>query len=206
MLSLLWVVQLPSYSHMDFPGRSEHGGTLQSPAVLLGNCGMEQGQRTILQRLVLAQCPHSANILWILSPWVVCSVFSLGDAPSVYSRFHGRVFPSSVVSMVFVVEKQLCVAPCSPCAISFLWCSSSPALPCLHLFQGLNLCAVGVWKSFLRSSPGIISTNRLERGFLWHRTVSFLRESPFLRMLRLATTNEQIALRKVGGDQILAPS
>lgn len=107
---------------------------------------MEWGQRTTLQRLALAQCPHSANTLWILSPWVTCSVFSLGDAPSVYSPFHGHVFPSSVVSMVFVVEKQLCVAPCSPCAISFLWCSSSPALPCLHLFQGLNVCNGGVEK------------------------------------------------------------
>lgn len=167
---------------------------------------MQRGQRTILQRLVLAQCPHNANTLWILSPWVVCSVFSLGDAPSVYSPFHGHVFPSSVVSMVSVVEKQLSVAPCSPCAISFPWCSSSPALPCLHLFQGLNLSAVGVGESFLGSSPGIISTNRLERGVLWHGTILILRESLFLRMLRLAATNEQTALREVGGHQILAPS
>lgn len=85
------------------------------------------------------------------------------------------------------------------------WCSSSPLLPWPHLFQGLNLSAVGVWKSFLRSCPGIISTNR-ERAFLWYRNVSILRESPFLRMLRLAAPTEQIALRKVGGDQILAPS
>jgi len=94
-------------------------GLYKSPAVLVGNCGMKRGQRTIFQRLVLAQCPHGANTLWICSPWVVCSVSSLGDAPSVYFPFHGHVFPSSVVSMVFVVEKQLCVAPRSPCAISF---------------------------------------------------------------------------------------
>lgn len=166
----------------------------------MANCGMKREQRTILQGLVLAQCPHNANTLWILSPWVVCSVFSLGDVPSVDFPFHSHVFPSSVLSMVFVVEKQLCVAPCSPCAISFLWCSSSPALPCPHLFQGLNLSAMRVWKSFLRSSPGINSTNRLERGFLWHRTVSILREPLFLRMLRLAATNEQIAPREAGGD------
>lgn len=66
----------------------------------------------------------SANTLWILSPCVVCSMFSLGDAPSIYSPFHGRVFRSSIMFMVFVVEKQLRFAPCSPCAISFLWCAS----------------------------------------------------------------------------------
>lgn len=133
-LSPPWVVQFLSYSYTGFPGRSEHGGTLQSPAVLVGNCEMKWGQRTVLQGLVLAQCPHSANTLWILSPWIVCSVFSLGDAPPVYFPFHGHVFPSSVLSVIFVIEKQLCVASCSPCAISFPWCSSSPALPCPDLF------------------------------------------------------------------------
>lgn len=98
------------------------------------------------------QCPQSANALWILSPWGVCSVFSLCDVPSVYSPFHGHVFPSSVLSMVFVIEKQLCVALCSLCAISFLW-SSFPVLPCPHLFQGLNFSAKGYgkpsWEAFL---------------------------------------------------------
>lgn len=37
-----------------------------SPAVLIGNRGMKWGQTTIPQRLVLAQCPHSADTLWIL--------------------------------------------------------------------------------------------------------------------------------------------
>lgn len=37
-----------------------------SPAVLVGNCGMKWGQTTIPQRLVLAQCLHRADTLWIL--------------------------------------------------------------------------------------------------------------------------------------------
>lgn len=53
-LSPPWVVQFLSYSYTGFPGRSEHGGTLQSPAVLVGNCEMKWGQRTVLQGLVLA--------------------------------------------------------------------------------------------------------------------------------------------------------
>lgn len=142
MLSLLWVVQLPSYSHTGFPGRSECGGTLQSSAVLVGSCGTKWEQRIIVSVLKVQ----------ILSPWGVCSVFSLCDVPSVYSPFHGHVFPSSVLSMVFVIEKQLCVALCSLCAISFLW-SSFPVLPCPHLFQGLNFSAKGYgkpsWEAFL---------------------------------------------------------
>lgn len=60
---------------------------------------------------------------------------------------------------------------------------------------------MGVQKGFLRSCPGIISIDRLERGFLWCRTMFILKDSPFLRMLRLAATNEQIALKKVEGDK-----
>lgn len=143
------------------------------------------------------QCPQSANALWILSPWGVCSVFSLRDVPSVYSPFHGHVFPSSVLSMVFVIEKQLCVALCSLCAISFLW-SSFPVLPCPHLFSGFEFLCKGVWKTFLGSFSGISSTNRLEREFLWHKTMLIFRDSLFVRMLRLAATNEQISLREAG--------
>lgn len=93
-----------------------------------------------------SQCLQSANALWILGRWGACSVFSLREVPSVCSSFHGHVFPSSVLSMIFVIEKQLCVAPCSLCAISFPWCSSFPVLPCPHLFQGLNLSAKGYGK------------------------------------------------------------
>lgn len=126
-ISLLQVVQLLSCSYVDFLGRSECGELYSVLHYLQRTVEWNGGQRTIFQRLVLVYCPHSANTPWILSPWVVCSVFSLGVVPSVCSPFHGHVFPSSVVSMVFVVAKQLSVAPCSLCAISFLWCSSSNA-------------------------------------------------------------------------------
>lgn len=130
----------------------------------------------------------------------------LRDVPSVYSPFHGHVFPSSVLSMVFVIEKQLYVVPCSLCAISFSWCSCSPVLPCPHLFQGLNLFAKGYRKPSWGSSSGISTTNRLERESMWHKTMLILRDSLFVRMLRLAATNEQICLREVGENGLLYPS
>lgn len=112
-----------------------------------------------------SQCSQSANALWIFSPWGVCSVFSLRDVPSIYSAFHGHVFLSFVLSMVFVIEKQLCVAPCSLCAISFPWCSSFPVLPCPHLFQGLNLSAKGYGKSSWEALLELAVQTGLKRSF-----------------------------------------
>lgn len=86
MLSLLWVVQLPSYSHTGFPGRSECGGTLQSSAVLVGSCGTKWEQRIIVSVLkvqmpsgssapgVCAVC--SPYVMFLLSPLPSMAVFS----------------------------------------------------------------------------------------------------------------------------------
>lgn len=52
--------------------------------------------------------------------------------------------------------------------ISIVFLLPSASLP--PPVSGFESLCKGVWKTFLGSSSGISSTNRLEREFLWHKT------------------------------------